>query len=160
MPVMSFSISESLKKFLKKMVSTNAYKNSSNVVRDALTRLMESTDVADIAELGVNPAGTGSVSSINKELPTISGNLMITFKNRDNKVDKRINKLEFQFAKLIKIKNASYFTPNVTYNYVLEGNTFEFHTFISQLNNIEEIDNLRYNIMDGIEDDSVGYEKV
>lgn len=160
MPVMSFSISESLKKFLKKMVSTNAYKNSSNVVRDALTRLMESSDIAGLTEIGANATNLAAVTSIDKQLPTITGNLMVTFKLSNTKIEKRINKLEYQFRKLIKIKNNNYSSPNVTYNYVLEGNTFEFHSFVSNLNSIEEIDNLRYNILDEIEDEEVGSEKV
>ncbi len=157
---MSFSISESLKKFLKKMVSSNAYKNSSNVVRDALTRLMESSDVAGLTEIGANATNLSAVTSIDKQMPTITGNLMVTFKLSNTKIEKRINKLEFQFRKLIKIKNNNYLPPNVTYNYVLEGNTFEFHSFVSNLNSIEEIDNLRYNIVDDVEDEDVGIEKV
>jgi hypothetical protein len=142
------------------MVSTNAYKNSSNVVRDALTRLMESSDVAGLTEIGANATNLSAVTSIDKQLPNITGNLMVTFKLSNTKIDKRINKLEYQFRKLIKIKNNNYSPPNVTYTYVLEGSTFEFHSFVSNLNSIEEIDNLRYNIVDEIEDEEVGKEKV
>ena len=159
MPVMSFSISESLKKFLKKAVTTNAYKNNSNVVRDALTRLMESSDVSGVLDLGVNASNSPSINSIAPSLPNIVGNVMITFKTGKGKIDKRINKLEYDYSRLIKVKSSVYYSPNVTYTYVLEGNTLDFHSFVSSMNNIEELDNFRYMILDNIEDEDVGYEK-
>mgnify|MGYP005848087817 FL=1 len=142
------------------MVNTNAYKNSSNVVRDALTRLMESSDIAGLTDIGANATNLSAISFLDKQFPTITGNLMVTFKLNNTKIEKRINKIEVQYRKLIKVKNNNYSPPNVTYNYVLEGSTFEFHSFVSNLNSIEEIDNVRYNILDEIEDNDLGLEKV
>jgi metal-responsive CopG/Arc/MetJ family transcriptional regulator len=121
---------------------------------------MESSDIAGLTEIGANSTNLAAVTSLDKQLPSITGNLMVTFKINNSKIEKRINKIEYQYRKLIKIRNNSYSPPNVTYNYVLEGSTFEFHSFVSNVNSIEEIDNVRYNILDEIEDAELGSEKV
>ncbi len=48
MPIISFSINDQLKKFLKKLVSKKYYPNQSNVIRDALLRLMSTMEISEI----------------------------------------------------------------------------------------------------------------
>ena len=73
MPIISFNITQNMKNFLKKMVGSREYKNSSNVMRDALVRLMDVHDEQDA--LGV--ATSENLAEFSPVLPKINTDLAV-----------------------------------------------------------------------------------
>ena len=142
MPVMSFSISSVLKKFLTKMAQTNDYKSNSNVVRVALTRLMDVENVGGAGEIT-----SEQYEKIAEQLPQILGSVMLAYNAKNEKVIRKINRLEVAFKELIKTRNATAYGDQMMCTYTLDGPSMVFHQFVMELNGIDELENFRYMIL-------------
>lgn len=136
-PIISFNISDSLKRFLKQMVNQREYKNNSYVMRDALIRLM--------AEKGVDD---GSLISTTHEfesmLPELTASIMITYSKSNVKLEKKITRLEIEYHKSILNKCVFVHHDTIYGNYVLEDNMTQIQNFITELNAFEELQSFRY----------------
>ncbi|MBD3256584.1 MAG: ribbon-helix-helix protein, CopG family [Candidatus Lokiarchaeota archaeon] len=142
MPIISVSISDSLKKFITKLVSKNKYDNRSKIIRDALLRLMESPDLSNLE------SDTSDYEIFNQVSKTIVGNMIIIAPNEPN-ILKKITKIEKDFMDYIVGKN-QYFYMNkesITIFMVFEGRLKEFHKIVVEINSIKEIKNFRYLII-------------
>ena len=99
MPIISFNISDSLKRFLKRMVSNQEYKNNSYVMRHALIRLMNEKD-------GDGTATLSSPEEFESFLPDLTASILITYKKFNTKLEKKLTRLEILFHKSILNKFA------------------------------------------------------
>ncbi|MCK4383124.1 MAG: hypothetical protein KAW66_07525, partial [Candidatus Lokiarchaeota archaeon] len=81
-PIISFSINESLKQFINKLVSKNQYENKSKLIRDALLRLMSDIEVSNLEIYG----DRGSIAK------KIVGNLIIVAPH-DPHIQRKLNKI-------------------------------------------------------------------
>jgi len=137
MPIISISINESLKKFINKLVSKNQYENKSKLIRDALLRLMSTMDSSGVEVLG-------DVASTSK---SIIGNMIVVAPNEEN-IQKKLNKIEYEYKDQILSKNQHFTTPNsVIIFIVFEGELQEFQKIVVEINSIKEIKNFRYLIV-------------
>ena len=137
-PIVSFSISESLKTFINKLVSKNQYENKSKLFRDALLRLMSTMDATD---------SISDASSI--VMPTtkeIVGNMVIVLPN-DASILKKINKIENQFKSQIVSKNQHFSRNDHIIFIVFEGLLQDFQSIVIEINSIKELKNFRYLIL-------------
>jgi Arc/MetJ-type ribon-helix-helix transcriptional regulator len=141
MPIMSFSVSESLKEFLRKLVKSkpSTYKNNSVVMRDALSRLRNSTE----AEL----MGSELIEEIEStERPmesTVVGNIMIVTETHNDTIERKLAKLENAMTS-IRGKHCFFYKEDKTIVYILEDTLINIHAFITELNQIENLKNIRY----------------
>ena len=144
MPIISFNISDNLKKFLKKMVTQKEYKNSSNVIRDALVRLMDEKDgTGAVAENG--DISTSEITpDISKLLPSVSSSVMITIPTNNIRIEKKLNKMEFNYHDGIIEKSILSHNKFTTITYILEDNMNSIQSFIVEMNALEELVSLRY----------------
>ena len=140
MPIISFSINESLKNFLDKLVIKNKYENKSKLIRDALLRLMASPDMSNL-----DGAMSEFLAPIAKK---IIGNCIIVAPN-DISILKKLNKIENKYNNQIVSKNQQFYTnnPYITIFMVFEGSLEEFHRIVVEINSIKEIKNFRYLII-------------
>ena len=138
MTVVSFSINESLKKFINKLVSNNKYDNKSKLIRDALLRLMKSEEVTEEF-----PSSSNVVFPIRKQ---VTGNLIIVIP-QDPGVQRKLNKIESEFRNQIMSKNQHFTGENISIFIVFEGDLQEFHEFVVEINGISELENFRYLII-------------
>lgn len=137
MPIISISINENLKKFINKLVSKNQYENKSKLIRDALLRLMSTMDNSSVESLG----DIGSTSK------SVIGNIIMVAPN-DETIQKKLNKIEFEYKDQILSKNQHFNTPNsVIIFMVFEGGLQEFQKIVVEINSIKEIKNFRYLIV-------------
>ena len=138
-PIVSFSISESLKTFINKLVSKNQYDNKSKLFRDALLRLMSTMDASD---------SLNDTSSI--VMPTskeIVGNMVIVLPN-DSSIIRKINKIENEFKSQIVSKNQHFTRNNQQIIFIVfEGLLQDFQNIVVEINSIKEIKNFRYLIL-------------
>ncbi len=137
MPIISFSVNDHLKKFLNKLVTKKYYPNQSKVIRDALLRLMSTMEISEIDRDVV-------IEKIQKD---IVGNAMIVIENDDDLTIKKISKLETDFKESIVGKSQFLYSKYKTILFVFEGEVDSFHSFISELNAIENLKNFRYIII-------------
>ncbi len=137
MPIISFSINDHLKKFLNKLVTKKYYPNQSKIIRDALLRLMSTMEISEI-ERDVE---------IKKIQKNIVGNAMIVIEHDDDLAIKKISKLETDFKECIAGKSQFLYSKYKTILFVFEGEIDSFHSFISELNAIENLKNFRYIII-------------
>lgn len=137
MPIISFSVNDHLKRFLNKLVSKRYYPNQSKVIRDALLRLMSTMEISEIDRDVV-------IEKIQKD---IVGNAMIVIENDDDLTIKKISKLETDFKESIVGKSQFLYSKYKTILFVFEGEVDSFHSFISELNAIENLKNFRYIII-------------
>ena len=137
-PIISFSINESLKKFLDKLVIKNKYGNKSKLIRDALLRLMATEDIPD--------STTGDF--LTPSTKTIIGNMMIVAPN-DTNILKKLNKIENEYNNQIVSKNQQFYSnkPHNTIFMVFEGSLENFHRIVVEINGIKELKNFRYLII-------------
>ena len=151
MPIISFNISDNLKKFLKKMVTQKEYKNSSNVIRDALVRLMDEKDgTGAVAENG--DISTSEVTpDISKLLPSVSSSVMITIPTNNIRIEKKLNKMEFNYHDGIIEKSILSHKKFTTITYILEDDMNSIQSFIVEMNALEELVSLRYILNDAEE---------
>ena len=140
MPIISFSINESLKKFLDKLVSKNKYENKSKLIRDALLRLMASPDMSNL-----DHSMSEFLAPITKK---IIGNCIIVAPN-DINILKKLNKIENKYNDQIISKNQQFYSnnPYITIFMVFEGGLEDFHRIVVEINSIKEIKNFRYLII-------------
>ena len=138
-PIVSFSISESLKTFINKLVSKNQYENKSKLFRDALLRLMSTVDASD------SLTDTSSiVMSTSKE---IVGNMVIVLPN-DSSITRKINKIENEFKSQIVSKNQHFTRNNQQIIFIVfEGLLQDFRNIVVEINSIKEVKNFRYLIL-------------
>lgn len=137
MPIISFSVNDHLKRFLNKLVSKRYYPNQSKVIRDALLRLMSTMEISEIDRDVV-------IEKIQKD---IVGNAMIVIENDDDLTIKKISKIETDFKECIVGKSQFLYSKYKTILFVFEGEVDSFHSFISELNAIENLKNFRYIII-------------
>ncbi len=134
MPIISISISESLKKFINKLVSSSKYENRSKIIRDALLRLMENSEISSITD------ASGEVFPF--ETKNIIGNMIVVLPN-DSRILKKLNRIEFKYRNQIVSKN-QHFSKNLHFFMVFEGSLEEFHKIVVEINSIKEVTNFRY----------------
>ncbi len=138
MPIISFSINEHLKKFLNRLVSKKYYPNQSNVIRDALLRLMTTMEISEIDRDVVT-------EKIQKQ---IIGNTMIVIEHNDDLAIKKINRIELDYGDAISGKSQFLYSKYKTILFVFEGEADKFQKFITELSTIEKLRNFRYIIID------------
>ena len=137
MPIISISISESLKKFINKLVSKNKYDNKSKLIRDALLRLMSTEDIST------------SLDSTSELIPitrNIIGNMIIVAPN-DYNVQKKLNRIESKYKDQIVSKNLNFVNQNFIAFMVYDGTLRNFQKLVVEINSIKEIKNFRYLII-------------
>ena len=137
MPIISFSINEHLKKFLNKLVSKKYYPNQSNIIRDALLRLMSTMEISEIDRDTIS-------EKIQKQ---IIGNVILVIKHDDDLAIKKIDKLESDFRDSIIGKSQFLYSKYKTILFVFDGEVDNFQNFITELNTIENLKNFRYIII-------------
>ena len=136
MPIMSFSISDELKKVITRLVSKDKFKNQSNFVRTALNHFINSEETQmDMGDI------------INAEDYKIHGQVFLSFKCGENesKVLKNIYNCEAKYAD--SIENFQLISADVEYNtciYTFHGDVFDFRTFIDELDSIKHLEQMRY----------------
>jgi metal-responsive CopG/Arc/MetJ family transcriptional regulator len=135
-PIVSFSINESLKKFINKLVSKNQYENKSKLIRDALLRLMSTMDVSSMDI-------TSELTPIPK---MIVGNMIIIAPN-DYLIQKKLNRIESEYKEQIVSKNVNFVNQNSIIFMIFEGPVQDFQKLVVEINSIEEIKNFRYLIV-------------
>jgi metal-responsive CopG/Arc/MetJ family transcriptional regulator len=136
-PIISVSLSESLKKFINKLVSRNQYENKSKLIRDALLRLMSTEDVSAVLD------GSSEFFPLSKN---IIGNMIIVAPNEFN-IQKKLNRIEYEYQEQIVSKNQNFVNQNLISFMVFEGNLQDFQKLVVKINSIEEIKNFRYLII-------------
>jgi len=137
LPIISISISESLKKFINKLVSKNKYDNKSKLIRDALLRLMSTEDIST------------SLDSTSELIPitrNIIGNMIIVAPN-DYNVQKKLNRIESKYKDQIVSKNLNFVNQNFIAFMVYDGTLRNFQKLVVEINSIKEIKNFRYLII-------------
>jgi len=135
-PIISFSINESLKQFINKLVSKNQYENKSKLIRDALLRLMSDIEISNLETYG----DLGSVAK------RIVGNLIIVAPHDPN-VQRRLNKIENKYKKQVVNKNQHFQGENLIIFMIFEGEIQEFRNIVVEINGIKELKNFRYLII-------------
>ena len=136
MPIVSINLSESLKKFINKLVSKNQYANKSKLIRDALLRLMSTMDISSM-EL------SSELAPIPKR---IIGNMILIAPN-DNLIQKKLNRIESDYKEQIVSKNVNFVNQNSIIFMIFEGPVQDFQKLVVEINSIEEIKNFRYLIV-------------
>ena len=135
-PIISISINESLKQFINKLVSKNQYDNKSELIRDALLRLMSDIEVSSVESIG-------DFASIEKN---IIGNLIIIMPH-DPIVQRKLNKIENKYMEQIVNKNQHFQGENLILSIIFEGNVSDFQNIVVDISGIKEIKNFRYLIV-------------
>ncbi len=135
-PIISFSINESLKQFINKLVSKNQYENKSKLIRDALLRLMSDIEVSNLEIYG-------DVSSVVKK---IIGNLIIVAPHDPN-IQRKLNKIESKYRDQVVNKNQHFQGENLIIFMIFEGEIQDFQNIVVEINGIKELKNFRYLII-------------
>ena len=135
-PIISFSINESLKQFINKLVSRNQYENKSKLIRDALLRLMSDIEISNLETYG-------DLGTIAKR---IVGNLIIVAPHDPN-VQRRLNKIENKYKEQVVNKNQHFQGENLIIFMIFEGEIQEFQSIVVEINGIKELKNFRYLII-------------
>ena len=135
-PIISFSINESLKQFINKLVSKNQYENKSKLIRDALLRLMSDIEVSNLEIYG-------DASSVAKK---IIGNLIIVAPHDPN-IQRKLNKIENKYKDQVVNKNQHFQGENLIIFMIFEGEIQEFQNLVVEINGIKELKNFRYLII-------------
>ena len=138
MPIISFNITQNMKDFLKKMVGSREYKNSSNVMRDALVRLMNVHDEQDVA------LGAATLADLTPIVPKLTSSIMVTIKKYNQKLEKKLNHLETRYPGTILHKSVFSHDDIKSIMYVVENTMTDIQSFITDLNGLENILSFRY----------------
>jgi len=139
-PIISFSINESLKQFINKLVSKNQYENKSKLIRDALLRLMSDIEVSNLESYR---------ESYGEPIPTtkkIFGNMIIVTPHDPN-IQRKLNKIESKYNEQIVNKNQHFQGENLIIFMIFEGTVKDFQSIVVDVNGIKEIKNFRYLII-------------
>jgi metal-responsive CopG/Arc/MetJ family transcriptional regulator len=137
----SFNISESLKKFINKLVSKNAYENKSKLIRDALLRLMSTVDTTT-----VDMSSVDTYSEYSSKSKTVIGNMIIVAPN-DTNILKKLNRIENIYKDQIVSKNQNFIDYKTVIIITFEGELSDFQKIVVEINSIEGIKNFRYLIV-------------
>jgi len=140
MPIISFSINESLKQFINKLVSKNQYENKSKLIRDALLRLMSDIEFSNLESHGES---YGETIPITKK---IVGNMIIVTPHDPN-IQRKLNKIESRYNEQIVNKNQHFQGENLIIFIIFEGTVQDFQNIVVDINGIKEIKNFRYLII-------------
>ncbi|UYP47375.1 hypothetical protein NEF87_003660 [Candidatus Lokiarchaeum ossiferum] len=138
MPIVSMNISDSMKRFLKRMVGTQEYKNSSNVMRDALVRLMSSKEDGVIGPVSLDKTDFSNL------IPSITSSIIITLPTYHSKLDKKLNRIEINYHSSIIHKSIFTHQNIKTITYVMEDTMVNTQSFITELNAMESLQAFRY----------------
>lgn len=137
---MSFNISESLKKFINKLVSKNQYDgNKSKLIRDALLRLMSTVDTYNVDNVN-------TYSEFTSKSKNVIGNMIIVAPN-DRNVLKRLNRIENIYKDQIVSKNQNFIDHKTVIYMMFNGEISDFQKIVVEINSIEGIKNFRYLIV-------------
>nr|MDO8117981.1 hypothetical protein [Candidatus Sigynarchaeota archaeon] len=137
MPIMSFSISEQLKRLIQTIVEKNkAFKNQSGFVRAALSNYINSAE----AQIDVN-------DEIDATEYKVNGQILISFKNdeKQQKILKDIFNAEVKHTD--SIQSFQMFTQGLNSTactYSFQGNIFEFRALVDELDSVQDIEQIRY----------------
>jgi Arc/MetJ-type ribon-helix-helix transcriptional regulator len=137
MPIMSFSISEELKRMIQSLVEKKkAFKNQSGFVRTALTHYINSAEAKISVDEEVDAADY-----------RVSGQVMLSFKKgeNENKILKDIYSCEGKYPDNIasfQMVSADINTYSCIYTFL--GNIFDFRKFVDDLDSVQNIEQLRY----------------
>lgn len=135
-PIISFSVNESLKQFINKLVSRNQYENKSKLIRDALLRLMSDIEITNLETY----EDLGSIAK------RIVGNLIIVAPH-DPAVQRKLNKIENRYKEQVVNKNQYFQGDNLISFMIFEGEIQEFQSIVVEINGIKELKNFRYLIV-------------
>lgn len=138
MTIISISINENLKKFINKLVTKNKYENRSKLIRDALLRLMSSSELTEYVD--------SPDTLLRSEKDIITGNMTIILPNEPGLL-RKVNKIEVQFQKQIISKNQHFAGEDVMLFIVVEATLQDFQEIGVEINSIKEIKNFRYMII-------------
>ncbi|MHA1734131.1 MAG: hypothetical protein ACTSU5_19490 [Promethearchaeota archaeon] len=142
MPILSFSVNETIRSWIKKLIKKKVYKNQSNVIRDALTRLMDAEDItASLSE--------DSTRTVPKPFPSKykTGLLTIVCGRDKPSLNRNLKRIERTFGANIKVKQMTNYEDFRTITYTFEGTLPDFQRFTTDMNSVEDIRNLRYLIV-------------
>ena len=137
MPIMSFSISEELKKVIQRLVNRNkSFKNQSNLVRTALNHYLNS----DEGQIDID-------DTIDSSDYKIKGQVFLSFKSgeNENKITKNILNCEGKYED--SIESYQLLSPGLETNtcvYTFYGSIFDFRAFVDELDSIQNVEQLRY----------------
>ena len=111
------------------------YKNNSVVMRDALSRLRNSAEAELLAseELPIESEPESSVI----------GNIMIVTEKNNESIERKLAKLEGTVPS-IKGKHCFFYKEEKTIVYIIEDSLVNIHAFITEINQIENLKNIRY----------------
>ncbi len=139
-------MSDTLRKFIKNMLTKSDYKNQSDLIRTALTKLMNDSDTTVVAESPVTegPAGEDTAEIV----PNMTGDVILVTALGDDAIRTKIHKIERQHAPYIKSKSVVNSRDLQSIFYVYEGSITDFQNFTTSLNSIKNIRNLRYIILE------------
>lgn len=110
-------------------------------MRDALTRMMDAYSEADevaIADSNIEPSDSKF---------DVTGNIMIVLDKFDEYSNKKLVKIENQHRDAIRAKSCFFYKQDKTVVYVFEKPLEQFQLFIAELNQIENLKNIRYVIL-------------
>ncbi len=117
----------------------------------SLVRLMDEKDgTGAVAENG--DISTSEVTpDISKLLPSVSSSVMITIPTNNIRIEKKLNKMEFNYHDGIIEKSILSHNKFTTITYILEDNMNSIQSFIVEMNALEELVSLRYILNDAEE---------
>ncbi len=143
MPILSFSVNDTLRNYIKKLIKKKVYKNQSNVIRDALTRLMDAEDIAMKLDGDFSTPISKPVS-----ISKYKTGLVTVVCGKDNPIlNRNLKKIEREYGNNLKVKQMTNDEAFRTITYTFEGSLPDFQRFTTDINSIEEIRNLRYLIV-------------
>lgn len=141
--ILSFSVNDTIRTWIRRLIKKKIYKNQSTVIRDALTRLMDDstlesklnggTYVPEVAPKPVTNYHTGVVT--------------VVCPKREPGLRRNLKKIERQWTPNIKVKQMTNDATFRTIVYTFEGNLSQFQKFTTAINSIDELKNLRYLIV-------------
>ena len=119
-------------------MSKNQYENKSKLIRDALVRLMASTDISE--------GDLETFSDLEPISKRIIGNLLMVTPN-DVAILKKLNKIENNYKENIVSKSQHFSGKNAIIFMIFEGSVKEFQKIVVEVNSINELKNFRYLIV-------------
>ncbi len=145
MPILSFSVSDTLRKFIKSMLQKSDYKNQSDLIRTALTRLMNDSDTTVVEYPSIEASGSDETAEVE---PITTGDVILVYALNEDAIRTKLHKIERTFAPNIKSKTVVNSRDLQSVFYVFEGVLSDFQAFTTNLNSIKDIKNLRYIILE------------
>ncbi len=144
MPILSFSVSDTLRKFIKSMLQKSDYKNQSDLIRSALTRLMNDSDTAVAEYTSIEGPTAEDTAEVE---PIATGDVILVFSLSDETIRAKLHKIERTYAPNLKSKTVVNSRDLQSVFYVFEGGLSDFQAFTTSLNSLP-LKNLRYIILE------------